>query len=151
MTEYEAYDLAMSAISFNHNLGESILSQIQFWAGVSYALLAITLVAPQRLTIGTTVLLLALYAAFSLHTYSNIGFDIDTAGAGRHDAKKILDDQGLSLAVVEEKLRAESDVGFYSMRNLTGIYIPGLFFGTVGYVTFVCRREHLARKSGSSA
>jgi len=54
MTEYEAYDLAMSSISFNHNLGESILSQIQFWAGVSYALLAITLVAPQKLTIGMT-------------------------------------------------------------------------------------------------
>ena len=147
MTEYEAYDLALNFIEFGHDLGEAVLSQIQFWAGVSYALLAITLVAPKTLTIGTTALLLALYIVFSANTITNIGFDMDTAVASRHDARKILSDQGLSLEVVEEKLRIESDTGLPVARNITNIYAPALFIGTIAYMAYVCRREHIAKKN----
>ena len=69
MTEYESYELAISLIDFRHSLGESVLSQIQFWAGVSYAILAITFLAPERLTIGATALLVSLYIAFSRVTF----------------------------------------------------------------------------------
>lgn len=147
MTEYEVYDLALNFVEFNHSLGESILSQIQFWAGVSYALLAITLVAPDRLTIGTTALLLALYVAFSINTLTNTGFDMDTAVASRHDARKMLSDRGLSLAVVEQKLRAETDTELSAARKVTNVYAPGLFIGTIAYTLYVCSREHLAKKS----
>ena len=146
MTEYEAYDLALNLVEFAHSLGESVMSQMQFWAGVSYALLAITLVAPDKITIGTTALLLALYIVFSASTITNIGFDIDAAASSRHDAGKMLSDQGLSLEVVEEKLRAETDAELFAARYLTSIYAPGLFIGTIAYMVYVCRREHIAKK-----
>ena len=146
MTEYEAYDLAISLIEFGHDLGEATLVQIQFWIGVSYALLAITLIAPDKLTVGTTALLLVLYITFTAHTFTNIGFDVDTSAAARVDASRLLDDKGLALDIVDQKLRMDTDSELYTARNATAIFIPGLFLGTIGYVVFICRREYLVRK-----
>ena len=148
MTEYEAYDLALNLIDFGHTLGESTLVQIQFWVGVSYAFLAITLIAPEKLTVGTTALLLALYISFTAHTFTNVGFDLDTAAATRLDASKVLEDKGLSLDLVAQKLRMDTDSGLYTARNASAIFIPGLFLGTIGYVVFVCRRESISRRNG---
>jgi hypothetical protein len=151
MTEYEAYDLALNLIEFGHNLGEATLVQIQFWIGVSYALLAITLIAPEKLTIGTTALLLLLYITFTAHTFHNIGFDVDTSTAARVDARKVLEDRGLSLDIVAQKLRMDTDSELSSTRNATALFIPGLFLGTIGYVVFICRREFIARKKRSNS
>ena len=145
MTEYEAYDLAINLIEFGHTLGEAMLVQIQFWIGVSYALLAITLIAPEKLTVGTTALLVTLYITFTAHTYTNIGFDADTSAAARVDASNVLEEKGLSLNIVLSKLRMDTDAELYTTRNATALFIPGLFLGTLGYVIFVCRREYIAR------
>jgi hypothetical protein len=149
MTEYESYELAISLIEFGHNLGESALSQIQFWAGVSYAVLAITFLAPEKVTIGTTALLITLYIAFSANTFTNMGFDMDTAVASRLDAQAILKDNGLSLEILQEKQRVETDAELSLARGLIAIYVPGLFLGTIGYILFICRREYGAKKRGN--
>ena len=141
MTEYESYELAISLIEFRHNLGESFLSQIQFWAGVSYAILAITFLAPERLTIGATALLVTLYIAFSASTITNSLVDLETAIASTVDAKEILKNNGLSLEVVQRKRR---EVSWESA--LVVIYVLGLLLGTIGYILFVCRREYVAKK-----
>jgi hypothetical protein len=150
MTEYESYELALSFIEFGHNLGESALSQVQFWAAVSYALLAITFLAPEKLTIGATALLITLYVAFSTNTFTNIGFDIDTSVATRVDAQAILEEKGLSLEVLQEKQRSFTDEGLSSARRLTTLYIPGLILGTIGYILFICRREYVTKKKSDA-
>lgn len=140
MTEYESYELAISLIDFRHSLGESVLSQIQFWAGVSYAILAITFLAPERLTLGATALLVTLYIAFSASTIGNSIVDLETAIASTVDAREILKDSGLSLEVVQKERRVSWE------SALIVIYVLGLLLGTIGYVLFVCRREYVAKK-----
>ena len=51
VTEYEAYELAAQYIQLAHEIGESNHVRIQFWVGVSFTLLGLTYLVPDRLTL----------------------------------------------------------------------------------------------------
>ena len=146
MTEYEAYDIAINLVRFSHELGESILQQIQFWAGVSYALLAITLIAADKLTIGISTLLLVLYVAFSIDSVANVLLDLQVAKASLSDANTMLEANSLFLEAVDEKYSHLTDNEFKSIRRVAMYYAPGLFIGTLGYLVFSTLREDKRRK-----
>ena len=146
MTEYEAYDIAINLVRFSHELGESILQQIQFWAGVSYALLAITLIAADKLTTGISTLLLVLYVAFSIDSVANVLLDLQVAKASLSDANTMLEANSLFLEAVDEKYSHLTDNEFKSIRRVAMYYAPGLFIGTLGYLVFSTLREDKRRK-----
>lgn len=146
MTNYEAYQLAMTSVELGHMHGESVLEQMRFWAGVSYGLLALTLVAPQRLTVGVTLLILFLYISFSAATLTNMRTDLAAGTASRTDASTILEESQLSLRSVEKR-HAVSEESLF-LNRIALIYLPGLFFGTIGYLLVSAKREYAARKKG---
>lgn len=141
MTEYEAYELSMQYVSFAHELGEATNRQTEFWSGVSFALLAITFVSPKSLTRTVTVFILTLYLLFSVSSGVNMGFDIETARSSMRDAENVLSQHNLSSMTLEEKTRASTDNKLSIMRGLSALYMPGLFFGTIGYVVLIHIRE----------
>ena len=141
MTEYEAYDLAVQLLGFVHELGEAIQSRIEFWSGVSYGLIALAYIAPNKLTFGVTSFLLALYTAFTISTVQNVGFDMDTAAAGRRDAMQLVENHDLIIEAVTEKARPDRDWGFAVLRYASSLYVPGLFFGAIGYIGITCFRQ----------
>ena len=149
MTDYEAYQLAIAALELSHIHGESVLEQMQFWAGVSYGILALTLVAPQRLTVGATSLVLVLYILFSATTLTNMRSDLVAGMSSVADASTFLEENQRSLILLDKKLSTVEE-----SRRLTQIsilFIPGLFFGTIGYVLISARREYKAKKNGQEA
>ena len=148
MTEYEAYQLAIAALELGHIHGESVLEQMRFWVGVSYALLALTIVAPQRLTVGATALVLVLYLLFTAFSLINMRSDLAAGMAGAEDAAAILAKKQLPLKSLEKKLSDAEESQTVAKASL--IFIPGLFLGTIGYLLISARREYKARRSDSS-
>ena len=131
MTEAEAYELALQHVIFAHELGEATISQGQFWAGVSYAILAIAFVAPHVLNRYTTPILLVLYMLFSLNISTNTEFDYTTSVASMKDAENLIEKYNLELTVFDEKNRhnVDADLGFRHAISIK--YADGLFWGTL--------------------
>ena len=119
---------------------------MRFWAGVSYGVLALAIIAPQKLTVGVTLLLLFLYISFSSTTLINMRTDLAAGIGGLSDASKILEESQLSLHSVEKKLSVAETSRF--LNEISVIYVPGQFFGTIGYLFVSARRGYAARKKG---
>jgi Ca2+/Na+ antiporter len=94
MTEYEVYELVISLQAFQHSLGEAVLLQIQFWVGTSFAFIAMTFIAPERLTRGVAVFLLAIYVSFTAATYMNSQSDLTLAKSSYQQSEKLLAENG---------------------------------------------------------
>ena len=70
-----------------------------------------------------------------------MGFDIETARSSMRDAENVLSQHNLSSMTLEEKTRASTDNELSIMRGLSALYLPGLFFGTIGYVVLIHIKE----------
>lgn len=148
MTDYESYQLAIATLELSHIHGESVLEQLRFWASISYGLLALTFIAPQRLTVGASALLLILYVSFSSSTMINMKADLDAGNASVADASDILAENQLSLNSMKKKSTSIYNGESRFLIRISIIYVPGLFLGTIGYLLISTRREYIARRKG---
>ena len=137
MTEAEAFELALQYMVYAHDLGEANHDRIQFWIGTSYVLLLAAYAAPQRMTIGVSILLLVLYVTFTTFTLTVLGFDTDTAGASMRDSLRIMEAGNVEIESVVEKMRAQTDEELKNREAISALFAPGLFLGVVGFVSFV--------------
>lgn len=129
----QAYDVVVALIAQGHVFGEAITARLQWWVGISFALIATAHFAPERLKPTVAAFLLAIYVAFSAHTFSNMDADIRAAQASMRDATRIADARGLQLDLLD--LRASDDP--LDTRGATWasrIFIGGLGVGTIGFV-----------------
>jgi hypothetical protein len=143
MTEYEVYELALSLREFSHSIGESVALQMQFWISVSFAFIAITFIAPQRLTIPVAAYLLAIYVTFSGFSYFDASSDMHLADKAMEQQEKILAENGKSTYFLESTARYQEFSLAYTLGTL---YIPALFFGVIGYVSITTRKTHIVSK-----
>ncbi len=146
MTEYEVYELVISLQAYQHSLGESVLLQIQFWVGISFAFIAMTFIAPERLTRGVAVFLLAIYVSFTAATYLNSQSDLISAKFSFQQSEKLLaENENITF-----KLRAPAaNQQFKLSAMLSAFYLPGLFIGVIIYASITARKIHIARKQES--
>jgi hypothetical protein len=149
MSEFEAYNLAVQYILFSHELGEAVQVRIEFWSIVSYVLLVLAYIAPEKLSIPIGSFLIILYVLFSLNMIHVIGNDMQTAGAAHTDAMQLLGQYGLNSETILSKAQASTDDQFRLFRGVTSLYFPGLFLGTIAYVGFSCYRQWKSAKSES--
>ena len=147
MTEAEAYEVALQYMTFAHDLGEAAHDRIQFWIGTSYVLLIAAYAAPHRMNLGITILLMALYITFSLFTYTIIQFDSETAYAAMRDAVAVMENNRIQIESVSDKMRAQTDVQFRNLEDLSMLFAPGLFLGAMGFVTFVTFKNWKNKKA----
>ena len=148
MTEYEAYQLAAQYTELAHIIGEANHSRLQFWVGVSFTLLGITYLAPDRLTIPVTTVVMALYLSFTTYVVTENSYDYDTGGAAVRDAVLITENAELDVEVVLQKYRdqTDQDLDFWQASGM--LFVPGLFGVVFFYVPFVAFRQ---RRSASSS
>jgi hypothetical protein len=147
MPEYQAIDVVLQLLSFSHVLGESILSRIEFWSGISYGLIVIAYLAPARLTLSVTIFLLVLYGLFTFSVLHNINFDMETSRAALNDVLRLVEEHNLNLEAALHKAQAPTSEEFKMARGITNLYLPGLFLGTIGFVGGTC---FVQRKAGKS-
>jgi Ca2+/Na+ antiporter len=146
MTEYEVYELVISLQAFQHSLGEAILLQIQFWVGVSFAFIAMTFIAPERLTRGVVVFLLAIYASFTAATYMNSQSDLTLAQSSYQQSEKLLAENENATFVLRVPAANQQ---FKLSSMLAAFFLPGLFIGVIVYVSITARKTHVASKRES--
>ena len=137
MEAAESFEIALQYIVFAHDLGEANHNKIQFWIGTSYVLLIAAYVAPQRMSIGITTLLLTLYIAFSAFTYTVMNFDGETAHAAVRDALRVAELGNVQVESVIEKMRGQEDDGLKAREAISSLFGPGLFLGVIGFVCIV--------------
>jgi len=140
----EAYDVVVELISQSHDFGEAIAVRVQWWIGVSFALIATAHLAPDRLRPAVAAFLIAVYIAYSAHTFSNTEADLRASQAAIKDAQRIAVERQIQLDLLD--LRA-SDDPFDTQGSpwASRIFINGLLIGTVGFVLFTsysaCRKR----------
>ena len=151
MTEYEAFDVSIQLLGFNHELGEAINSRIEFWSGVSFGLIALAYIAPEKLSWGISILLLVIYSLFSISLFQDIAFDMETVFAITRDTLSILESNSLSFETARQKVSPWLDDDFTLSRAVSNLYLPGLFFGTIGYLGVTTYRQRRISASGNES
>jgi hypothetical protein len=146
VTEFEASELALHLVEFTHELGEAIQVRIEFWSAISYGLIVLAYLAPDRLKIGVCTFLLTLYVLFSLNMLQVIGHDVDTVAASHRDALELSEQYGLNLESVLTKAEASSDEERRFSRMITFLYVPGLFVATIAFLGFTSFDQWRSRK-----
>ena len=147
MEAAEAFEIALQYVVFGHELGEANHNKIQFWIGTSYVLLIAAYAAPQRMTLGVSALLLTLYIAFTSYSATVIVFDDQTANAALRDAHRIAEMGRIEVESVTEKLRGQYDEDLRAWSGISALFAPGLFFGVIGFVSFVAYKNFRDRPS----
>lgn len=147
MTEYEAAEIVLELVGFTHELGEAMQARIEFWSAISYGLIVLAYVAPDRLRIGVSTFLLLLYIMFSMNMLQTIGLDIETVEAAHHDALYLSDEHGLNLESVRMKAGFFENEGKKTSRIFTSLYVPGLFIGTIFFFGATSIKQWRLKKS----
>lgn len=133
--DVESYDIVVELISQSHQFGESIAESIELWISVSFAVIGAAYFAPDRLNPLVATFLVAIYVAFTAHTFASTDADIRAAQAANADAKRIAVERGLQLDVLD--IRASGDPADTQGSPLASrVFVFGLFFGTLGFVSF---------------
>ncbi len=139
--DVESYDIVVELISQSHHFGESIADSIELWISVSFAVIGAAYFAPDRLNLFVATFLVAIYAAFTAHTFASTDADIRAAQAATADAKRIAIERDIELAVLD--IRASGDPADTQGSPLASrVFVLGLFFGTLGFVSITCFQNH---------
>lgn len=114
------------------------LSMLQWWGGTTFALLTVAHFARKNLNLFLVLLILLLYISFSFYVviYSERG---DMILSGLLDDLRILQETTGQISVASESVLQESyleEVPFFFFI-FSGIFLPGMFLGTIGYVIFM--------------
>jgi hypothetical protein len=136
-------------VEFTHELGEAIQVRIEFWSAISYGLIVLAYLAPERLKISVCSFLLALYILFSLNMLQVIGHDMDTVAASHRDALRIYEQYSLNMESVLTKATASTDEEMIYARAITMLYVPGLFIATIAFVGFTAIRQWKSSKASA--
>jgi hypothetical protein len=143
--DIEAYDVVVELLGQSHVFGEAIATRLQWWVGVSFALIATAHFAPERLHPVIATFLLAIYIAFSAHTFSNADADIRASQASVRDAKKIAEERGIQLDLLD--LRSSDDpLDTQGSQWASKIFVNGLGAGTIGFVVFTSFQAYRKRR-----
>ena len=146
MTEYEVYELAMSLREYQQSIGEGVLLRIQFWVGVSFAFIAMIFIAPQRLTLGVTAFLLAVYISFSTAQVFDVRFNLRLILSTEEQEQKILADNGNATLI---PISPEMQQLFKKSGVFTIFYLPALFLGVIVYASFTARKTYIVNRRES--
>ena len=141
MTEYEAYELAAQYIQLSHEIGESNHSRLQFWVGVSFTLLGLTYLVPDRLTRSLTAVILLLYFCFTTYVITENLYDLSTGGEAIRDAEEIAQKAKMDIHVVAEKARSTHDDSLQAWQLIGALFIPGLFLSVFVYLPITTFRQ----------
>jgi len=87
--DLDAYELVLDLLAQSHAYGESIADKIELWIGTSFGLIVMAYFAPDRLKLGIASLVVAIYVAFTVWVFSNIGADVDLSDAALNDARAL--------------------------------------------------------------
>ncbi|MEP1469332.1 MAG: hypothetical protein ABJK25_00005 [Halieaceae bacterium] len=144
MTEYEAYELAAQYIQLSHEIGESNHFRIQFWVGVSFTLLGLTYLVPDRLTRSLTGVILLLYLSFTTYVMAENYYDLSTGIQAALDAQRIAEKANIEVLVVTEKTRSQRDDDLIFWQGVGQLFIPGLFLAVIVYLPVTTFRQRRA-------
>ncbi len=146
--DIEALNAVMDLLNQTHEFGESIWSRIEFWTGISFGMIALAYIAPNRLTPATTVLVVLLYIGFSVSVVSNIQTDLERAEVYGRDAVALAEEKNIKTGAVE-LTRQYMISGGSKLEAFSFIYIPGLLLGTIGYLCWTSYSYHVRTKRDS--
>ena len=140
--DLEAYNQIVELVALGNEMGEAIWTRIEFWSGLSFAAIAVAHLAPNRLTPAITLFIIILYTAFSLNQLSSVLQDMEVLLAIVNDIAKIGEmyqiDANL-IALMDG--RSEETLNLSFLDQLSTLYLPGLYLGTVGFLIFSCRNS----------
>lgn len=143
--DIEAYDAVIDLLGQSHQYGDSIAAGIQIWVSVSFAVIGAAYFAPERLGLVVVLFVLAIYVAFTAHTFALIDTDVRASAAALADAERLASIRGLELELLS--LRTSPDPVDRSGSPLASqVFIFGLFFGVIGFVIGTSF-EHYRKKS----
>ncbi len=117
------------------------LSMLQWWGGTTFALLTVAHFARKNLNLFLVILIILLYVSFSVYgiIYSARGDDI--LSGLLEDIRFIQENTG-QISAASEALLQEAyldNVPFFFFY-LSVIFLPGMFFGTIGYVIYMYKK-----------
>jgi hypothetical protein len=145
MSEVEVGTLIIEQVALAHSFGEAVWGRIDRWISVSFGLILLGYFAPERLRPGITALIVGLYVLFSVHVALNANSDMELAGAVLKDAQSLAMTQGIKLDIFAA-YGEPGNLGYLSM----GIFLVGLFLGTVGFLISACVTTYRNRVSDTS-
>jgi len=114
------------------------LSLLQWWGGTTFALLTVAHFARKNLNLFLVLLILLLYISFTFYVviYSTRG---DLILSGLLDDIRVIQETTGQISAASVSLLQESyldEVPFFFFIFST-IFLPGMFFGSIGYVIFM--------------
>lgn len=126
MSEYEILDILAKTEDQRFNL-------IQWWAGVTFGLIALSHFAGRKLNLFLVVLVVLLYIGFTLFVGDLFFGNLTQAELHREDLAAMLA-QGMPLSEVSRNIIAEQPqvlrgIGFY-------LAVVGAFFGSICYLIY---------------
>lgn len=142
--EVEAYDVVVELIALGHQFGESIADSIELWISISFAVIGAAYFAPERLNVFLTTFLLALYIAFTAHTFGSVGADVRGGEAAVADAQRVAEARGLHLELLELRGSGKPE-DRQGSPVASQVFILGLFAGVLGFVGFTCFNNYRRR------
>jgi len=146
--DVDAYDIVAELISLSHQFGESIADSIELWISVSFAVIGAAYFAPDRLNPIVAAFLIAIYVAFTAHTFASTDADIRAGQAMVQDAKRIAEERGLQLDVLD--IRASGDpADTQGAPWASRIFIFGLFLGVLVFVSVTSFQTYRKRRKPS--
>ena len=107
--EVQAYDIIVELISQSHQFGESVADSIELWISVSFAVIGAAYFAPDRMNPLVATFLVAIYMAFTAHTFASTSADIRASQAAT---------SRLSTITTSSKLSVETPTRFLTSRTL---------------------------------
>jgi len=144
--DIDSYDVVVELLSQSHQFGESIADSIELWISVSFAVIGAAYFAPHRLSPLVAAFLIAIYIAFTAHTFASTDADIRASQAAILDAKRIASERDIQMEVLD--LRGSGNPADTQGSPLASrIFVLGLFLGVLGFVSVTCYQTY---RKGSS-
>lgn len=136
--EIEALVYLQELLGQQHEYGESVHGRLDMWISVSFAVIAITYIAPERLTPLIATLIVVLYSAFTVHTFTVVLADMNIAAATLETAKDFAALNGIENKSLEARVEAEKQSGML----ISSVFMIGLLVGTIGYVLYIALQNY---------
>ena len=143
--DVEAYQLVVALLGQVHDFGESISDKMELWISISSGLIVMAYFAPDRLKPGIATYVVALYIAFSVFIFSNIAADASLSRAAIADASRIASE----LQIQSSELKYRLDEGGSGSSLAALMFMAGLFFGTIWYVSYTAYRTYKDTADGT--
>jgi hypothetical protein len=138
MQEHEVIEIIQVAT-------EQAYSQLQWWATVSFGLIAMTYVAAKRLTLSIVIGVVILYTSFTVFTYLGVTSSSNVISLYMQELARLEEAGSLSEAGMDARVRMES---LFLARGISiNLCIVGTFVGAVLYLLFSYRRERLSSET----